>query len=105
MSKIEDIILDNDQRGISKLRGHLPENFCEDAARLILDNPGHALVISGFFILGAMASETDGPPGAYFIGKALEKVNNFDLDIRIVSYYEPSERLINFINNERSGGI
>lgn len=74
MSKIEDIILDNDQRGISKLRGHLPENFCEDAAQLILDNPGHALVISGFFILGAMASETDGPPGAYFIGKALEKL-------------------------------
>ena len=74
MSAIEDIILDRDQRGISKLRGYLPEDYCEDAAQLILSNPGRAFVISGFFIIGAMASETDGPPGAYFIGKALQKL-------------------------------
>ena len=74
MSAIEDIILDRDQRGISKLRGYLPEDYCEDAAQLVLRNPGRAFVISGFFIIGAMASETDGPPGAYFIGKALQQL-------------------------------
>ena len=39
------------------------------------------------------------------IEEALKKVSNFDLDIRIVIYDEPSERLINFINNGRCGEI
>ena len=71
MTAIEDIILDNDRRGISALRPHLPDDFCGQAARLILDNPGRALICTGFYILGAKAPETDGPPGAYFLGKAL----------------------------------
>ncbi|MCH8198648.1 MAG: hypothetical protein IIA54_01080 [Chloroflexi bacterium] len=32
---IEDIILDRDSRGVSQLRGHLPANFCQEAAELI----------------------------------------------------------------------
>ena len=38
MATIEDIILDRDRRGISALRTHLPDDFCGQAARLILDN-------------------------------------------------------------------
>jgi hypothetical protein len=72
MATIEDIILDRDRRGISALRTHLPDDFCGQAARLILDNPGHVLICTGFYILGAKAPETDGPPGAYFLGKALD---------------------------------
>ena len=72
MSAIEDIILDRDRRGVSALRSDLPDNFCEQAAQLILDNRGRALILTGFYILGAGAPETDGPPGAYFIGQALQ---------------------------------
>ena len=69
---IEDIILDRDRRGISQLRPHLPADFCDRAARLILDNPGVALITTGFYILDAGLVETDGPPGAIAIGGALE---------------------------------
>ena len=68
---IEDIILDHDQRGISALRPHLPEDFCTQAAQHILDHPGETLIATGFYILSAGKHETDGPPGAIAIGKAL----------------------------------
>ena len=69
---IEDIILGHDQRGISALRPHLPENFCDQAARLVLEHSGTALIATGFYIAAARAAETDGPPGAVAIGNALQ---------------------------------
>ena len=69
---IEDIILDRDRRGISKLRQYLPADFCEQAAGFILEHPGKALITTGFYILAAGKPETDGPPGAVAIGNALE---------------------------------
>ena len=71
---IEDIILDRDRRGISKLRPHLPSNYASEAAQLILDNPGTAIVVTGFYILDAGHAETDGPPGAVVIGSALNQL-------------------------------
>ena len=68
---IEDIILDRDRRGISRLRPHLPADYATRAARLILDNPGRAVIVTGFYILDAGRAETDGPPGAVAIGRAL----------------------------------
>lgn len=72
MQSIEDIILGNDQRGISGLRGSLPSDYCTDAARYVLDRPGTVLIATGFYILSGAAVETDGPPGAVAIGTALE---------------------------------
>lgn len=69
---IEDIILDRDRRGISGLRPHLPADYCDQAASLILEHPQTALVVTGFYILAAKAVETDGPPGAVAIGDALQ---------------------------------
>jgi hypothetical protein len=71
---IEDIILDRDRRGISKLRQYVPADYCDQAAQLILDNPGTAIIVTGFYILTAGAAETDGPPGAIAIGNALQKL-------------------------------
>ena len=69
---IEDIILDQDQRGVSHLRGHVPTDFCAQAAQYILDHPGPAIIATGFYILSAGKHETDGPPGAIAIGNALK---------------------------------
>ena len=71
---IEDIILDRDRRGISHLRPHLPSDYATQAAQLILDNPGTAIVVTGFYILDAGFAETDGPPGAVVIGNALNQL-------------------------------
>ena len=57
---------------MSQLRGHVPPDFCTRAAQYVLDNPGPALIATGFYILSAGRPETDGPPGAIAIGDALQ---------------------------------
>lgn len=68
---IEDIILAQDKRGISALRPYLSPRFCEEAARFILTHSGLTLIATGFYILQAHATETDGPLGALALGRAL----------------------------------
>ncbi len=72
---VEDIILgDAHLRGMDRLRSHLPDDFClrtaRAMARLLQEKPSpSALIVTGFYVNGA--AETDGPPGAYFLYKAL----------------------------------
>ena len=79
MQTVEDIILSSDQRGISLLRKYLQKEFCTKAAVTVLDNPGTVIITTGFYIRSAGYIETDGPPGAIAIGRALNK-----LDYRVV---------------------
>jgi predicted nucleic acid-binding Zn ribbon protein len=74
LKTIEDIILQHDKRGISKLSPFLPKDFCGKAANTILNNKGTVFITTGFYILKANAPETDGPLGAIAIGNALEKL-------------------------------
>lgn len=69
---IEDIILDHDKRGMLALRPHVAPDFCQQAARHVLDHPGHTVVVTGFYVIMAGKPETDGPPGAITIGRALQ---------------------------------
>jgi hypothetical protein len=73
---IEDIILNNDCRGISALRPYLAPHYCTEAAQFILDRRQSTrrtvLITTGFYILSAAAPETDGPPGAIALARALE---------------------------------
>ena len=71
---IEDIILEHDNRGMTPLRPHLPPNYCDEAAQLIMGTSGPALITTGFYILAAQKPESDGPPGAIAIGRALQKL-------------------------------
>ncbi len=73
---IEDIILNHDRRGINALRPHLPEDFCAQAARYVLEHPGQVIIATGFYIMMSDAPETDGPPGAFAIGNALRELGN-----------------------------
>ena len=75
MGAIDEIILQNDLRGVSALRPHVPADSCDRAAELILRNPGTVLVVTGFYILTPGAPETDGPPGALALGNALERLD------------------------------
>ena len=72
MPTIEDIILDNDQRGVAALRQHLPADYCTQAASYALANPGTTLIATGFYISMSDAPETDGPPAALAIGRSVE---------------------------------
>ena len=66
--QIEEIICrDPGQRGIRQLR---IDNQLEPAAAALLEVPA-AVLTSGFYIPGANACETDGPPGTWALGNAL----------------------------------
>jgi len=69
---IEDIILDQDKRGMLALRPYLPDDYCSQAAQFIMDNPGGVIIVTGFYVVMAGKPETDGPPGAIAIGEALK---------------------------------
>jgi hypothetical protein len=73
---IENIVLSNDQRGISALRPYLPPDYCERAAALILDHPGTVLIATGFYIPAGAATETDGPPGAVALGNVIASLGS-----------------------------
>ena len=76
MPTIEDIILDKDQRGVASLRPYLPADFCDRAAQFAMDNRDKVIITTGFFISAAGAPETDGPPGALALGRALESLGS-----------------------------
>ena len=76
MLTIEDIILGNDQRGVAALRPYLPTDFCRRAAHCVISNPGTILIATGFYISMVEAPETDGPPGALALGRALESLGH-----------------------------
>jgi hypothetical protein len=68
---IEDIILSHSRRGMHLLRPYLELNFCGLAAEALLSAPrGTIGITTGFWVNGK--AETDGPLGAYFLGKGLE---------------------------------
>lgn len=92
---IEDLILQHDHGGISALRPYLPSNFCQQAAQLVLENPGTAFISTGFYILEALAPETDGPPGALAIGNALA---NLDYTV-----YYVTDRFTTFLLQDLTG--
>ena len=73
---IEDIILDHDKRGMLALRPHVPSDFCRQAAQYVLDHPGHTVIVTGFYVIMAGKPETDGPPGAITIGRAVQALGN-----------------------------
>ena len=74
LNTIEDIILSKDGRGISNLRDSLSKDYCNQAAKFVLNNKGVVMITTGFYIAKAKASETDGPPGAIAIGNALDQL-------------------------------
>ncbi|MQG88393.1 MAG: DUF4392 domain-containing protein [SAR202 cluster bacterium] len=74
--RIEDIILQDDIRGMKALREHMRGGWLERSAQLVMDHPGKILITTGFYILRAGEPETDGPPGAIAIGHALKALGN-----------------------------
>lgn len=72
---IEGVILARDRRNISLLRPYLPEDYCTQAARFILYHQGPIVITTGFYIIAGKMPETDGPPGAIAISRALQALD------------------------------
>lgn len=53
---------------------HLPGDFCMRAARLAYACRARVLITTGFYLLSHRRPETDGPPGAIAVGRALHKL-------------------------------
>ena len=78
MGVAEGIKLQKDIRNISKLKDYLSDNFLTDAANEVVVRKGTVLIVTGFFISYANASETDGPAGSIALGRALKDIG-FDV--------------------------
>ena len=74
MPTIEDVILRRDKRGVAALRPALPQDYCTRAAHFMMEHQGRVVIATGFYILSTHAPETDGPPGAIALGRALESL-------------------------------
>ncbi len=72
LETLEDILLADDQRGMTALRPYLAADYCQQAARLLHGNSRRVLICTGFYVQRLRAPETDGPPGALAIGRAVE---------------------------------
>lgn len=72
MLTIEDVILSADRRGMRWLRPHLPDDFCVRAGRALYACRARVLVVSGFHVAGRC--ETDGPPGAVALARAIRGI-------------------------------
>ncbi|WP_291559973.1 MULTISPECIES: DUF4392 domain-containing protein [unclassified Clostridium] len=72
--EIEKIILKYSKRGMNILKSYIDKEFCKKAIEeLFLCNRGTIFIITGFVKNGF--AETDGPIGAFFLAKALKKIN------------------------------
>ena len=78
--QIDNIVLSYDRRGISKLREYVLARSYEQAASFILEKQGRVLIATGFYVDGT--AETDGPPGAVWLGRALKSLGN---DVQLVT--------------------
>jgi hypothetical protein len=89
---VEEIILSHDRRGVSALRNYLPVDFCHEAAAFVLakrkQSQRSTIIATGFYIPFAQAPETDGPPGALAIGRALHSLG-FDVTYVTDKYTMP----------------
>src|SRR5438477_11660107 len=65
---IEQLILAHGRRGIERLARYLPSDYAARAALALWRSP-RVLMTTGFYVEGR--PETDGPPGALFLGRAL----------------------------------
>ncbi len=73
---IEDVILSHDKRGMTGLRPHLAPDFCMQASKFLYEKKGTVFIVTGFYEIVPKVIETDGPPGALAIGRALEQIGH-----------------------------
>ncbi|MEE4261159.1 MAG: DUF4392 domain-containing protein [Desulfobacteraceae bacterium] len=71
--RIEDTILQHDNRGMGRLRQALLPGYCWRAAQIIRDNKGVVLIGTGFPVSGSF--ESDGPIGAIALYRVLKELN------------------------------
>lgn len=101
---IEEVLLTDDKRGIAALAPFVPADSCRQSARELLNTTkGVVLVVTGFYEIKPGVIETDGPPGALAIGRALAALGyepHYVTDRFTIPFLEPEltaeEGLIDF---------
>lgn len=71
---IQELVLEGDRRGISNFAGLIPEDPFRRAAADLYRIVSPVMILTGFYIPEAGAPETDGPPGAVCLGRALVRL-------------------------------
>lgn len=83
---IENIVLQQDKRNISRIQTGLPDTYIDKAAKFLLSHKGEIWITTGFYVNGTI--ETDGPIGAIGLAKALHRLG-YDIRFILDSYSIP----------------
>jgi hypothetical protein len=70
MGSIDQIVLRHDRRGMASLAAGVSKDAYGEAAAFLLERYRRVLILTGFYVSGTI--ETDGPPGAIAIARAIE---------------------------------
>ncbi|WP_297418295.1 DUF4392 domain-containing protein [Thermococcus sp.] len=75
-------------------------NFLHNSAKILLNNYEHVLIVTGFPIPPTMVPETDGPPGALALAKAIQILGG---RVEVLTYPEVGRALrpfrVDFVEN------
>lgn len=109
MKNLDQIILSYSQRGMDRIYNHYQKEFCKEAAVAFNElKKGVVFIYTGFFVQNT--GETDGPIGAYFLYKGLEKLGfepiiltdifsrDFFFDSRLICIKKGEDTRENFIS-------
>ena len=110
---IQDIILSDDTRSISKLNSYMKKDWIKRTSDLLLKNQGVIFITTGFYILKSQKGETDGPLGAKALSDALKKLGNqvyiitdeFNYDILIPIFGEKEIVVFPNLNHQESSNF
>jgi D-glutamate cyclase len=71
---IQELVLEKSRRGVRDALSRLPESPFRQAAAALFQTDSPCFILTGFTIPEANAAETDGPPGAVSLGRALQRL-------------------------------
>lgn len=107
MKTVEEIILwQSDIRGMDVLAEHNDHgpNFCQQAAKAILEcERGVIFILTGFYVNGV--AETDGPPGAFYMANALKTLGFHPIiisDVYCKHFFKHDKNINTIIVDENS---
>lgn len=100
MEKIEDIVLRYSKRGMNILRAAMPNDYCKEAAEMILSwSKGTVFLTTGFYVGGF--AETDGPVGTVTLASALKALGYHPViitDVFCKGFFEPENLDVVYMN-------
>lgn len=107
MERLEEIVLRHSGRGMTVLKEYMDDDYCEAAARALLELArGTVLFTTGFYVKGH--AETDGPLGTMMAARALKKLGFHSVivtDKYCKDFFEPEHLDVEYVDTDADEAV